>query len=129
MQANIPVKIKQNNLDGEIDLVLYNPEVEGVKERDPQKEKQGKIQINMPLDSALKLLRDDHNNVKLTIPISGNISDPKFSVAEAVNRVLVQTLQTSTLSYLKFMLGPYGIGLAVAERFGSSGAAVCAALE
>jgi hypothetical protein len=69
----------------------------------------------MSLDSALKLLRDDQNNVKLNIPISGDIRDPKFSVADAVNKVLAQTLQTSALSYLKFMLGPYGIGLSVAE--------------
>jgi hypothetical protein len=69
----------------------------------------------MSLDSALKLLRDDQNNVKLNIPISGDIRDPKFSVADAVNKVLAQTLQTSALSYLKFMLGPYGIGLSVAD--------------
>jgi hypothetical protein len=69
----------------------------------------------MPLDSALKLLRDKQNNVKLNIPISGDISDPKFSVADSVNKVLAQTLQTSALSYLKFMLGPYGIGISLAE--------------
>ena len=69
----------------------------------------------MPLDSALKLLRDKQNNVKLNIPISGDISDPQFSVADSVNKVLAQTLQTSALSYLKFMLGPYGIGISLAE--------------
>ena len=70
----------------------------------------------MSLDSALKLMRDKQNNVKLNIPVSGDLSDPKFSFTEAINRVLAQTLQTSALSYLKFMLGPYGIGLAVAEQ-------------
>jgi len=115
MQADIPLKINQNKLDGEIDLILYNPTVNRVKSEE-QKEEPGKIQIDMPLDSALKLLRDKQNNVKLNIPISGDISDPQFSVAEAVNKVLAQTLQTSALSYLKFMLGPYGIGLAVAEQ-------------
>jgi hypothetical protein len=116
MQADIPVKISQNQLDGKIDLILYNPAVERVKTEDPESEKKGKIQLNMPLDSALKLMRDKQNNVKLKIPISGDISDPKFSIADAVNKVLVQSLQTSVLSYLKFTLGPYGIGLAVAER-------------
>ena len=115
MHADIPLKITQNELNGEIDLTLYNPRVKRVKAEDPEKEKKGKIQLNMPLDSALKLLRDKQNNVKLKIPISGDISDPKFSVADAINRVLAQTLQKSTVSYLKFMLGPYGIGIAVAE--------------
>jgi predicted RNA-binding protein with RPS1 domain len=115
MHADIPLKITQNELKGEIDLMLYNPGVEMVKAQDPEKEKKGKIQLNMPLDSALKLLRDEQNNVKLNIPISGDISDPKFSVADAVNKVLAQTLQTSALSYVKFMLGPYGIGISLAE--------------
>jgi outer membrane protein OmpA-like peptidoglycan-associated protein len=115
MQADIPLKINQNNLNGAIDLTLYNPKVKSVKTPEPEKEEKGKIQLSMPLDSALKLLRDEQNNVKLNIPISGDISDPKFSVADAVNRVLAKTLQTSALSYLKFMLGPYGIGISLAE--------------
>jgi len=115
MQADIPLKINQNNLNGAINLTLYNPRVKSVKTPGPEKEEKGKIQLSMPLDSALKLLRDKQNNVKLNIPINGDISDPKFSVADSVNRVLAQTLQKSALSYLKFMLGPYGIGLSVAE--------------
>jgi hypothetical protein len=115
MAAGIPVKITQNELNGEIDLTLYNPRVKRVKAEDPEKEKKGKIQLTMPLDSALKLMRDKQNNVKLKIPISGDISHPEFSVADSINRVLAQTLQKSALSYLKFMLGPYGIGIAAAE--------------
>ena len=69
----------------------------------------------MSLDSALKLMRDKQNNVRLNIPLSGDINDPQFSVADAVNKVLAKTLQTSALSYLKFMLGPYGLGISAAE--------------
>ena len=116
MEVDMPVKISQNQLDGKIDLILYNPTVERVKSEPPPKEQQGKIQISMPLDSALKLLRDNQKNVRLNVPISGDINDPKFSIADTVNKVLVKTLQTSALSYLKFMLGPYGIGIAVAEQ-------------
>lgn len=115
LEADIPLKITQNELNGAIDLMLYNPEIKRVKTPDPENGEKGKIQLGMPLDSALKLLRDKQNNVKLNIPISGDISDPKFSVADAVNKVLAQTLQTSALSYLKFMLGPYGIGISLAE--------------
>jgi flagellar motor protein MotB len=115
LQADIPIKITQNELTGAIDLILYNPQVKSVKAVDSEKKKKGKIKLNMPLDSALKLLRDKQNNVKLNIPISGDITDPKFSVADAINKVLAQTLQTSALSYLKFMLGPYGIGISLAE--------------
>jgi len=115
LQADIPLKVSQNQLDGKIDLFLYKPKVARVKPEGSSEEKRGKIQLNMSLDSALKLLRDDQNNVKLNIPVSGDIHDPQFSVADAINKVLAKTLQKSALSYLKFMLGPYGIGISVAE--------------
>ena len=115
LQADIPIKINQNQLEGKIDLILYNPKVERVKAEKPPEENQGKIRLNIPLDSALKLMRDKQNDVKINIPISGDINDPQFSVADAVNKVLVKTLQKSALSYLKYMLGPYGIGISVAE--------------
>jgi outer membrane protein OmpA-like peptidoglycan-associated protein len=69
----------------------------------------------MTLDSALRLLRDEQNDVKLNIPISGDINDPQFNIADAINQVLAKTLQQSALTYLKYMLGPYGIGISVAE--------------
>jgi outer membrane protein OmpA-like peptidoglycan-associated protein len=115
VQADIPVKINQNQIDGKIDLILYNPAVKAVKTEGPERGKAGKIRLNMSLQTALKLLRDKQNDVKLNIPISGNINDPKFSVADAINRVLAKTLQSSALSYLKYMLGPYGIGISIAE--------------
>jgi len=115
LQADIPVKVSQNQLKGEIDLVLYNPRVERVQAQGSSDDKQGKIQIGMPLDSALRLMRDEQNDVRLKIPISGDIRDPKFSIADAINKVLAQALQKSSVSYLKYMLGPYGIGISVAE--------------
>jgi hypothetical protein len=115
MQADIPIKINQNQLKGKIDLILYNPKVERTKAKKPAEENRGKIRLNITLDSALRLMRDKQNDVKLNIPVSGDISDPQFSVADAVNKVLAKTLQKSALSYLKYMLGPYGIGISVAQ--------------
>ena len=115
MQADVPVKINQNQLEGKIGLVLYNPKVAEVKAEGEQAE-EGKIKLTMSLDSALKVMRDKQNNVRLNIPVSGDISDPKFSVADAVNKVLAKALRKSALTYVKFMLGPYGIGIAAAEQ-------------
>jgi outer membrane protein OmpA-like peptidoglycan-associated protein len=115
LEADIPLKIAQNELDGKIDLTIYNPKIQRERIKDPENEQPGKIQLNMTLDSALRLMRDKQNNVKLNIPISGNINDPQFSIADAVNTVLAKTLGTAAVSYLKYMLGPYGIGISVAQ--------------
>jgi outer membrane protein OmpA-like peptidoglycan-associated protein len=112
LHADIPLQINKNQLNGAIDLIMYHPEIKAESRPEEQK---GKIRLNMTLDSALRLLRDKQNNVKLNIPISGNVNDPQFSVTDAVNKVLAKTLQKSALSYLKYMLGPYGIGISVAE--------------
>jgi outer membrane protein OmpA-like peptidoglycan-associated protein len=115
LEADLPFKIAQNELSGQIDLTLFNPRIKRAKLEDTTKKSTGKIQLNMTLDSALRLLRDKQNNVKLNIPVSGDIRDPQFSVAGAINKVLARTLQASALSYLKYTLGPYGIGISVAQ--------------
>ncbi|MGD8990290.1 MAG: DUF748 domain-containing protein [Desulfobacterales bacterium] len=115
LEASVPLKITQNKLNGQINLILYNPKIKKTKSANSEKQQKGKIQLNMTLPSALKLLRDEQNNVKLNIPISGNINDPQFSIADAINKVLAKTLQTAAISTLKYMLGPYGIGISVAQ--------------
>jgi outer membrane protein OmpA-like peptidoglycan-associated protein len=115
LEANVPFKIDRNELEGEIDLMLLNPKIKSGKAEISGEKRRGKIRLNMTLDSALRLLRDEQNDVKLNIPISGDINDPQFNIADAVNQVLAKTLQKSALSYLKYMLGPYGIGISVAE--------------
>ena len=115
LEADVPVKIVRNELDGKIDLILYNPKIQRATAEIDSEKQQGKIRLNMTLDSALRLLRDKQNDVKLDIPISGNINDPQFSIADAINQVLAKTLQTAAVSALKYMLGPYGIGISVVQ--------------
>ena len=111
MDADIDLKIIVGKLEGEGDLKFYNPKIEAV---DPQKFKNegGK---SIPLQSALKVLRDKDNDVRLKIPISGDVTDPKFSFSDAINQALIKGLTMATLSYLKYMLGPYGIAIGIIE--------------
>jgi hypothetical protein len=115
LEADVPLKIVRGELKGEIDLTLLNPKIKRADAEMSGERQQGKIQLNMTLDSALRLLRDKQNDVKIKIPVKGNIRDPQFSVADAINKVLARTLQTAAFSYLKYMLGPYGIGISVAQ--------------
>jgi hypothetical protein len=69
----------------------------------------------IPLQSALEVLRDNDNDVRLKIPISGDVSDPKFSISDAINQALIKGLTMGTLSYMKYMLGPYGMAIGIVE--------------
>jgi Domain of Unknown Function (DUF748) len=111
MDADIDLKIIMGRMEGEGDLKFYKPEIEAV---DPQKFKneEGKP---IPLQSALTVLRDNDNDVRLKIPISGDVTDPKFSFSDAINQALIKGLSMATLSYLKYMLGPYGMAVGIIE--------------
>jgi outer membrane protein OmpA-like peptidoglycan-associated protein len=77
-------------------------------------EKQG-VKQTIPMETALSLLRDRHGAIKLDVPISGDIADPKFSFADAINQALVKATATASMAYLKYALGPYGLAIAAAE--------------
>ena len=119
MDADIELKIVMGKMQGEADLKFYDPEIEPV---DPKKFKNeaGKV---IPLQSALEVLRDKDNDVRLKMPISGDVTDPKFSFSDAINQALFKGLSMATLSYLKYMLGPYGMAIGIIElgvKFGAN---------
>jgi len=111
MDADIDLNITFGKLQGEGDLKFYNPIVAAV---DPEKMK-SEAGRPIPLQSALKVLRDNDNDVRLKIPISGDVSDPKFSISDAFSQAVIKGLTMATLSYMKYMLGPYGIAIGIAE--------------
>jgi hypothetical protein len=118
MDADIELKIITGKMEGEADLKFYDPEIEAV---DPGKFK-NEAGTAIPLQSALEVLRDKDNDVRLKIPISGDVTDPKFSFSDAINQALFKGLSMATLSYLKYMLGPYGMAIGIIElgvKFGA----------
>jgi hypothetical protein len=123
--ADIDLKITRGKLDGEGQFLFYRPRVEAVK-GEKLKTEGGKP---LPLESALEVLRDKNDNVRLNVPISGDITDPKFSFTDAINQALVKGLTTATLSYLKYMLGPYGTAIAAIELGLKVGAKVLPAIR
>jgi hypothetical protein len=118
MDADIELKITVGQLEGEGALKLHNPQIEAV---DPEKMK-SEAGRPIPLQSALYVLRDNDNDVRLKIPISGDVNDPKFSVSDAINKALIKGLTLGTLSYLKYVLGPYGMTISVVELGAKFGA-------
>ena len=111
MDADINLKIVVGKLEGEADLKFYNPRIEAVN---PEK-LESKEGSPIPLWSALKVLRDKNDDVRLKIPISGDVSDPQFSFSNAINQAVTKGVTIATLSYLKYTLGPYGTAIGIIE--------------
>ena len=72
-------------------------------------------QLKVPLPTALAVLKDSENKIKLDVPITGDITDPKFSFTDAFNQALVKGMTKAAVSYLKYIFQPYGTMMTVVE--------------
>lgn len=119
--ADIRLRITGGKLSGTNLLKLNNLAITPVN-RD--KLQQMTSQLSMPLDTALSMLRDDNNNIRLKVPVSGNINDPKFSLGDAINQALGNTMKLAAMSYIKFALQPYGAAITLVQLAEKAASAV-----
>jgi hypothetical protein len=57
--------------------------------------------VSLPLDLAVALLKDSDNRIKLDVPITGSLDDPKFSVRALVADALLNALKKVIASPFK----------------------------
>lgn len=104
LTAKTKLKITNDMLNGNNVLHIHELTVE---QTDPAKMASFDQQLKIPLDTALYMLKDDNGNIKLELPISGNLNDPSFNLSDAINTALAKTMKLATMSYLKLLLQPY----------------------
>jgi hypothetical protein len=121
MDADIKLKIVQGKIDANNDLTINNLTV---KPADPEKMKKLTEQISVPLDTALNMLRDKENNIKLTIPVKGDIDDPKFDASDAINQAIGNAMKGAAVGFLQHALQPYGALITIAKIAGKAANAV-----
>lgn len=114
-RLNIDTKlaIKDNRVKADNRLLARNFKLTAV---DNSKKDEISAKLSMPLDTALDLLRDDHDNIKLTVPISGDLDNPDVGISDAINQALVKATKNATMTYLKYALQPWG-GILLASEF------------
>ena len=69
----------------------------------------------MPIDVALDLLRDGDDRIKLQLPVTGSLDDPKFGLGDVVRQATQKALQNAAMSYVKNALQPLGTLLLVRD--------------
>lgn len=71
--------------------------------------------VNLPLNLAVALLTDSKGEIKLSVPVLGNLENPRFSFADAIRQAIGKTLQrvvTAPFRLLSRLLGGSGEDLA-----------------
>lgn len=84
MSLKLNYKIKKNQLTASNDL-LIDQLVLGEQVENPEA-------VSLPLDLAIALLEDSDGKINMDVPITGNLDDPKFSVAGIVVDALVNVI-------------------------------------
>lgn len=97
LSAELDLEINQGNLVSEADLTLYKltltpaPAATGADEV--------KDGLGMPLNTALALLRDRNDNIKLNLPITGDITAPTFSPNDAIRQAIFKAIKTAVVAF------------------------------
>jgi hypothetical protein len=118
LDAELNLKVDQGVINSEnklkINQLTLNPS-------DPDQAAKFSKRLTMPLDAALSLLRDKEDNIQLKLPVSGDLENPKFDLADAINQSLSTAMKFAALSYIKLALQPFGSLVSIYQVAGSAG--------
>ncbi len=73
-------------------------------------------EIGMPIEKAMDMLRDKQGNIKLDVPMTGELTDFRVDLGDAIGTALRSGLKSTTIAYLKFVNPTYGVGVTVLEK-------------
>ncbi|PIE59523.1 MAG: hypothetical protein CSA32_03995 [Desulfobulbus propionicus] len=64
--------------------------------------------LPIPLDTALSVLRDNNGNIKLSVPLSGELDKLHVGLADIIVTALEKAVVPALTGYAVYALGPYG---------------------
>jgi hypothetical protein len=116
--ADVTMDIDQGKIDGQFALQMRNLEVAPVNSGAvPEIDKN----LDVPLGTALAMLRDKNSEININVNLEGDIKNPEFGFQDAINQALAKAVTFASLNYLKYALQPFGTYIAIAEVIGKAG--------
>jgi len=112
LNADIKISIANRVLDNELDFTISKLIV--IKD-DDKTAHQYDSAMPLPMETAIDLLKDDKDTIKISVPVKGELDNPDFQYMPAVNLAIRKTLQQAALSYLKYTLQPWGTLISVGQ--------------
>ncbi|HPG30080.1 MAG TPA: hypothetical protein PKY81_08400 [bacterium] len=83
-------ELSDTEINSNTKLSLHNPEIKKINDI-----------FDLPLEFALKKLKDKNGTVKLEIPVKGRIDDMEFSYSKAVWKIIGKTILSPFALFLK----------------------------
>lgn len=94
--------IHNRKLDNKNDLVIYQIKA--------GKKVKNKTAMNIPVRLAVSLLKDVKGDIKLSIPVTGSLDDPKFKWGKIVWQVVKNLLVKAATAPFRLLAGKFGGG-------------------
>ena len=94
--------ITDNMLEGRNTLDAFRFELEN-------KRKDLKAEYNIPMKTALYLIKDKNDKINMELPVKGNITSPEFSYRKLIFKTLTNLLVKIAVSPVTFMANSLGL--------------------
>jgi len=112
--GDIALKLTDSKINAQTTLMISRLKVTPAPER-----KDGKIvDSGPPIQTALDLIQNDKGIVKLSIPITGSLSDPQFDLTDAIGQAIGGAMQKTLLTAVKIAF-PLGAVVAIVDSVGT----------
>ena len=117
VSGDLNININEGRLDSSVNLVLNKLQIAAIQGQAGEFEKNS----GMPLGTALSLLRDRDENIRLDIPITGALGNPDVNINDIIRQAIFKGVSTAALAFYS-PLGVITVGdkllqLATALRF------------
>lgn len=104
LDARFKIAINDGKLDGSNELTITKLKVEPGKSREAQA-----AAASLPLETALSLLRNSKDVIRLDLPVTGDVANPEFDFSDAINQAVAGALKKAVLTTLSLTFPVGGI--------------------
>lgn len=115
LDADINAHVAEDQLDSEVVLFLRGANFAS-SDKPEESNLIGKTAI--PLNVALNMLKDGDGNIKLKVPIKGDVTDPSFGMQHILGLVVKKVVLAQAKDYLMTTFVPYAKVVSVAFAAG-----------
>lgn len=110
--SDTQASIKQGQLNSETKVRILRIDLTPADEDIIAKASQS---LTMPVSTALRVITDGDNNLKLTVPVKGDLSNPDVKINKIMTGAITQAVKNSAMTYFKYAVQPFGAILLVSQ--------------
>lgn len=106
LTAKADAEALRGELNGRIQLDVANLAFSPLSKEDAERLS---ARIGLPIDTIVALLKDSGGQIRIDIPISGDLKNPSFDLTDAITQALVGAIRTTIVAPFRLLFEPVRI--------------------